>query len=239
MKTLKHLALAVLVVAGLLVPLASSRPQSASAAPPDNCYLLSSVFFLGFSGYCPGASGYFADTTSCALQNVRVSATADGNTNTYNYDLACNYFDFNTYKQANAPILHVLGRYSLDTKIAAEQLRTDELLITANWICPHDPWDAPSAVSCRLSGEMDLTHTGIVGSFNVTNQISGPQPVSVLPLDDDARLVLFQAQLKYAAAHPAAPAPNFVQVVESPTFQKTNCAICSALGTTPAPAPGK
>ena len=54
-------------------------------------------------------------------------------------------------------------------------------------------------------------------------------------LDDQARQVLFSAQLQQAAKHP--PAPAAVLVVQDPNSKVTDCAICTAMGRPSVPEP--
>jgi hypothetical protein len=222
MKALKHLTLAALAVAGLLLPLAATRPQPASA---DFCSTLATIFTLGQQDNCGVAFGD-DPTLSCSVRNVAMSATADGNQNNYAYDLICNQ---------NTPAIHVTGNFRFDAKAADESLKTDSVSISVNWACPHDPWSAPSALICSR-GTVTTSTAGDGSSIPNIDVSERTQLFSTQYLDDDARQILFRAQLQYAAAHPA-PAPAPVQVILDPNIKPNDCAICNVLGSPPASAP--
>jgi hypothetical protein len=237
MKTLlMRFALAALVVGGLLLPLAAPHSEPASAADTGPCYILASVFSLGFAMGCPGAHNDPVDalTVSCSVLNPNVSATPDGNTNYYDYDLSCD--------QGTATI-HASGIYVSDSGAVLEHLTTDLVDISVRWNCPHDPWIAPSAVACTRLTPVSLSHKEFTSSFDVTSfspiPFGRPQPpISAEFFNDDQRLGLFQAQLRYAAAHPPAAA----QVIVIPVSDSTSgsCLACTAVITpsgTPAPSP--
>src|SRR5205823_1574730 len=114
---------------------------------------------------------------TCSLLNPSVSATADGNRNSYTYDLGCDQ---------GIAIIHVAGAYSFDSGAVNESLATDANGISLNWTCPHDPWIAPSQPVCS-SGKVVSSNS--TGQFEITSFdiIGRTQPISTQFLDDDSR----------------------------------------------------
>ena len=165
----------------------------------------------------------------CGAAGIVVSATADGNRNSYTYDLIC----------PDSGTIHVSSQYALDTKIAVETL-TSGSTVTVDWTCPHDPWIAPSALSCSQGTVVNNSAADEItldaGNFGLEDQ-----PISTYFLDDDGRLALFQAQLKYttdqaailAAQKEAAARAAYLATKVTPA---TSCANCSAAGSTLSPA---
>lgn len=236
MKTLKHFALAALVVAGLLLPAAMTRPQPASAG--SICGYVVGLITAGLAG--SSCDAFSAADTSCTLGNVNVgtlvdpdvSATANGNQNSYTYDVNCD--------RGN---VHVQATYDFPTGKAGENLRSEAFTLSAVWNCPHDPWIAPSAQPCTLTSAGGSTANG--GTAYDIEGIDLSQkdgvPFSARILDDNARLVLFQAQLKYttdqaailAAQKEAAARAAYLATKVTPI---NSCANCSAAGSALSPA---
>src|ERR1700687_4202256 len=96
MKTLKHFALAALVIAGLLLP-SVTRPRPASASCDDVIAFIT-VGVVSTNG-C--GTPFTEDIPPCAVSNIDVSATADGNRNNSKSDLSC----------PSRAIIHVNGWY--------------------------------------------------------------------------------------------------------------------------------
>jgi hypothetical protein len=223
-KTLKHLTLATLVVAGLAFPSAITRPQPAWAGNAGTT--LCQIVTLGIGCSTPFGE---ADALSCSVSEVTVGATPDGNRNSYVYDMICDQ---------GTPPVHVVGGFSFDTKTARETLSTDQVTIAATWSCAHDPWIAPSAQPCSPVGKVNISTGSNVSRIPNIDTSPGTLPFSTQYLDDQSRQALFFAQLQYAAAHPPAPAPAPVLVLPLPDSTTNSCSLCgSILAPTSAPAP--
>jgi hypothetical protein len=222
MKTLKHLALAALMVTGLLFPATIARPQPASASCDD----VIAVISIGVIPTNGCGTPFTPSADSCSLTIIDVSASADGNRNSYKYDLGCSF---------EPPIIHVNGLYDFSIGIAHESLVSTTYNISADWTCPHDPWIAPSPAACPHGTATSNSVGGAPGvrKLNLGSQI---QPFSTQLLTDDERQALFFAQLRYAAAHPPAPAPVIIIARSESTTTTNQCAVCHVLETTPDPA---
>src|ERR1700676_4769529 len=120
MKTLKHLALAALVNAGLLLPVTSIHPQPASACSVFDPISAFTCAVLGLS------TPFTAEASPCTLNIIAVSATADGNRTNYAYDVNC-----------STGAVHVHSTYDFATGNSGENLRNDAFTLTAVWTCTH------------------------------------------------------------------------------------------------------
>jgi Putative peptidoglycan binding domain len=224
---MRHAALAVVITAGMLLPAAMGRTQVVSACDAGAVlnFLTAGLASVCFGGALPAIN----PEPICAAAGIVVSATPDGNRNSYTYDLTC----------PDSPAIHVNGQYTFDTKVAVEAL-TSGPTVTVDWICPHDPWIAPSGTTCSQGTVVNNTAAESVtldaGNFGVEDQ-----PISTYFLNDDGRLAIFQAQLKYttdqaailAAQKEAAARAAYLATQVTPT---NSCANCAAAGSTLSPA---
>jgi hypothetical protein len=227
MKALKYFALAALAIGGLLLPLAATRPQSASADCGATFYAL---IPLGFITNCDPFDG----PPPCTLGNVNagvapltVGSSANGNRNSYTFDVNC-----------DDASIYVTATYDLAAQRAGEKITSHEFNLSASWSCAHDPWIAPSPQVCTLTGVSGGTNNGgtvaDIEGIDISQKTGVPYSARVL--DDDARQVLFKAQLQYAANHSATPPP--VKVVEATGTKSQDCALCTVLSQTSASGTG-
>src|SRR5690242_14383883 len=133
----KRLALAALLISGLLVPLAAARPHSASAGAVCDALAFHSFGLLNCMPFGEPAPCTLNNVNVGALSNFSVAATANGSRNTYVYDVGC-----------EDGSVHVYSSFDFPTGKASENIRNGEFALTAAWNCAHDPWIAPSPQTC-------------------------------------------------------------------------------------------
>jgi hypothetical protein len=213
MNTFTRIAVAALATAGLLLPLSMTPVQPAAAGCDPNI----SIF---------GCEQHVITATVCWVDSGSVVVTNTISEPNYVYDLYCTHH----------PPIHANTAYDVATKTAYEYLTTDTAQLQAQWTCPADPWSTTTAMKC--SGSQITNSSG----NEFTEFILGRQattPYSLLFLDASSRQVLGPQLLRGLdeAAKEAAKQAAILSSIEVTSIGASSCAICSALGNTPAPAP--
>ena len=183
MKSLKDLALAALVVGGLLLPLAATRAQSASADCDPNISL-------------GGCEQHVINPIECTAGNVvvTVDVTASHSLHNYAYDLNCSHL----------LAIKVSSTYDVSAKTASENLSMATGDLSATWVCASDPWSRTTPLKCSGADITALTGKGF-GSFVLRPEET--TPFSLLFLNPQAHTV-FAAQLQNAFDHPSTYTPG-------------------------------
>ncbi|MGE0543934.1 MAG: hypothetical protein AB7R89_27530 [Dehalococcoidia bacterium] len=144
------------------------------------------------------------DAEDCTIGNVGAGGTEQKHT--YKYHLDC-------FIEPGSLVGDVNGSYDVETQVAQEKLKGPKGTITAEWICPRDPWIRGAADSFRC------TRTSRTANLNVDDRdlqmllSSAPPayPYSAYVLSDANRDVLegqLGNALKPKPTPPPTPAPT-------------------------------